>query len=133
MIYMIERETLPLYALNWKTHARVHFHMDDKHPVGASQHQKIVVVDDAVAFSGGLDLSKWRWDTPEHASMTSAASILMANPIRRFTMYRCWSTVMQRLRWVNWRANAGSGQQARRSSSERRTLLMIPGRHRCNR
>ncbi len=67
MIYLIERETLPLYALNWKTHSRVRFHMDDKHPVGASQHQKIVVVDDAVAFSGGLDLSKWRWDTPEHA------------------------------------------------------------------
>ncbi|MEN8762881.1 MAG: VTT domain-containing protein, partial [Thiogranum sp.] len=66
MIYMIEREPLPLYALNWKTHSRVRFHMDDKHPVGASQHQKIVVVDDAVAFSGGLDLSKWRWDTPEH-------------------------------------------------------------------
>jgi len=67
MIYLIERETLPLYALNWKTHSRVHFRMDDKHPVGASQHQKVVVVDDAVAFSGGLDLSKWRWDTPEHA------------------------------------------------------------------
>ncbi len=66
MIYMIEREPLPLYALNWKTHSRVRFHMDDEHPVGASQHQKIVVVDDAVAFSGGLDLSKWRWDTPEH-------------------------------------------------------------------
>ena len=57
---------MPLYALNWKTHSRVRFYMDDKHPVGASQHQKIVVVDDAVAFSGGLDLSKWRWDTPEH-------------------------------------------------------------------
>jgi uncharacterized membrane protein YdjX (TVP38/TMEM64 family) len=40
--------------------------MDDRHPMGASQHQKVVVVDDAVAFCGGLDLSKWRWDTPEH-------------------------------------------------------------------
>ena len=40
--------------------------MDDKHPFGASQHQKVLVVDDAVAFSGGIDLSKWRWDTPEH-------------------------------------------------------------------
>jgi len=66
MIYMMERETLPLYALNWKTHSRVRFRMDDRHPIGASQHQKVVVVDDAVAFSGGLDLSKWRWDTPEH-------------------------------------------------------------------
>jgi phospholipase D1/2 len=67
MIYLIEREPLPLYVLNWKTHSRVRFRMDDKHPLGASQHQKVVVVDDAVAFSGGLDLSKWRWDTPEHA------------------------------------------------------------------
>ena len=66
MIYMLEREILPLYRLNWKTHARVHFHMDNSHPVGASQHQKVVVVDDAVAFCGGLDLSKWRWDTPQH-------------------------------------------------------------------
>jgi len=66
MIYLVEREAFPLYALNWKTHPRVHFHMDDRHPVGASQHQKVVVIDDAVAFCGGLDLSKWRWDTPEH-------------------------------------------------------------------
>lgn len=67
MIYMIEREPLPLYVLNWKTHSRVHFHMDNHHPVGASQHQKVVVVDDCIAFCGGLDLSKWRWDTPQHA------------------------------------------------------------------
>ena len=66
MIYLTERETLPLYTLNWKTHSRVRFRMDDKHPFGASQHQKVLVVDDAVAFSGGIDLSKWRWDTPEH-------------------------------------------------------------------
>jgi phospholipase D1/2 len=66
MIYMAERELFPLYTLNWKTHPRVRFHMDDKHPMGASQHQKIVVVDDAVAFCGGFDLSKWRWDTQQH-------------------------------------------------------------------
>jgi phospholipase D1/2 len=66
MIYLIEREPFPLYRLNWQTHSRVRFRMDDRHPVGASQHRKIVVVDDAVAFSGGLDLSKWRWDTSEH-------------------------------------------------------------------
>jgi phosphatidylserine/phosphatidylglycerophosphate/cardiolipin synthase-like enzyme len=67
MIYLAERETLPLYELDWKTHEQVHFHMDDQHPVGASHHQKVIVVDDCIAFCGGLDLSKWRWDTPEHA------------------------------------------------------------------
>jgi len=40
--------------------------MDGSHPVGASHHAKIVVVDDSVAFTGGLDLAKGRWDTPEH-------------------------------------------------------------------
>ena len=31
-----------------------------------SHHQKIVVIDDAMAFVGGLDLAARRWDTPEH-------------------------------------------------------------------
>ncbi|ADE14768.1 Phospholipase D [Nitrosococcus halophilus Nc 4] len=66
MIYALEREWLPIYQLGWRTHRRLHFEMDDQHPVGASHHQKVVVIDDTVAFAGGLDLSKWRWDTPEH-------------------------------------------------------------------
>lgn len=66
MIYLLERETFPLYTLNWKTHSRLRFHLDAAHPTGASQHQKIVVIDDALAFCGGLDLSVWRWDTSEH-------------------------------------------------------------------
>jgi phosphatidylserine/phosphatidylglycerophosphate/cardiolipin synthase-like enzyme/uncharacterized membrane protein YdjX (TVP38/TMEM64 family) len=66
MIYLLERESFPLYTLDWKTHSRVHFRLDAKHPPGASQHQKIVVIDDSVAFCGGIDLSKWRWDTPQH-------------------------------------------------------------------
>ena len=66
MIYTMEREFFPSYRLQWKSHEQVHFCLDGNHPVGASQHQKIVVVDDRIAFSGGLDLSKWRWDTSAH-------------------------------------------------------------------
>lgn len=66
-IYTLEREKRPTYIFNKTTHPRVHFHLDNQHPIGASQHQKVVVVDDFVAFSGGFDLSKWRWDTHEHA------------------------------------------------------------------
>lgn len=66
MIYAMEREFFPRYKLEWLTHKRIHFQLDGEHPIGGSQHQKIVVIDDAVAFAGGLDLSKWRWDTPEH-------------------------------------------------------------------
>jgi phosphatidylserine/phosphatidylglycerophosphate/cardiolipin synthase-like enzyme/uncharacterized membrane protein YdjX (TVP38/TMEM64 family) len=66
VIYVMEREILPLFNLGWKTHPRVRFRMDGEHPVGASQHQKIVVVDDVLAFCGGIDFTKNRWDTPEH-------------------------------------------------------------------
>lgn len=66
MLYALDREWLPLYKLDWRTHRRLHFRMDDNHPPGGSHHQKVVVIDDAVAFSGGLDLTKARWDTPEH-------------------------------------------------------------------
>ncbi|MFO7714076.1 VTT domain-containing protein [Desulfosarcina sp.] len=66
MIYTLEREFFPRYKLKWRTRKRIHFCLDGHHPVGASQHQKIVVVDDAVAFVGGFDLSQWRWDTPAH-------------------------------------------------------------------
>jgi len=66
MIYAFEREPLPLYKLQWRTHQRVHFVMDDRHPLGACHHQKIVVIDDALAFVGGLDLTRGRWDTSEH-------------------------------------------------------------------
>lgn len=66
MLYAFEREWLPVYKLDWKTHRRLHFHLDDEYPEGASQHQKVVVIDDAVAFVGGFDLTKQRWDTPSH-------------------------------------------------------------------
>lgn len=66
MIYAFEREPFPLFSVGWRKHHRLHFHMDGNHPFGASHHQKMVVVDDAVAFAGGLDLTKCRWDTPEH-------------------------------------------------------------------
>ncbi len=66
MLYGMEREWLPAYQLDWRTHQRVHFWLDDCHPLGACHHQKVVVADDTVAFCGGLDLTRGRWDTPEH-------------------------------------------------------------------
>lgn len=66
IFYGIKREWLPVYQLDWRTHHRVHFWLDDCHPIGASHHQKVVVADDTVAFCGGLDLTRERWDTSEH-------------------------------------------------------------------
>ena len=67
LLYAAERESFPLFSLQWRTPPRVHFSLDNQVPLGASQHQKIVVIDGQVAFSGGLDLTGRRWDTPEHA------------------------------------------------------------------
>jgi phosphatidylserine/phosphatidylglycerophosphate/cardiolipin synthase-like enzyme len=66
LIYTLERELLPRFRMGWATHPRLHFELDDRHPAGASHHEKVVVVDDRVAFVGGTDLGRRRWDTPEH-------------------------------------------------------------------
>jgi phospholipase D1/2 len=67
MLYALEREWLPLYKLDARTHRRLTFRLDARHPVGASHHQKVIVVDDAVAFVGGFDLTQRRWDRSAHA------------------------------------------------------------------
>jgi len=68
MIYAAEREFLPLLRFGFQTHKRIHFRLDDRHPAGASHHQKLAVIDDGLAFAGGLDLAACRWDTPGHAA-----------------------------------------------------------------
>lgn len=72
MLYAAEREALPLYTLGWQAHRNLHFELDGQHPAGACHHQKIVVIDDAAAFVGGMDLAQTRWDTPEHAPRAPA-------------------------------------------------------------
>jgi len=66
VLYALERELLPALSLHWNTPARVELCLDDEVPLGASHHQKIVIIDDRLAFSGGLDLTIRRWDTPAH-------------------------------------------------------------------
>jgi phosphatidylserine/phosphatidylglycerophosphate/cardiolipin synthase-like enzyme/uncharacterized membrane protein YdjX (TVP38/TMEM64 family) len=66
MLYALEREPLPMVNLNWMTPEQISICLDDQFPFASSHHQKIVVIDDAVAFSGGIDLTIRRWDTPSH-------------------------------------------------------------------
>ncbi len=67
MLYATERELAPALRLRLKSPRRLHFKLDAHHPAGACHHQKVVVIDDRLAFVGGIDLSRWRWDTCEHA------------------------------------------------------------------
>lgn len=69
MIFGLDREWAPLYGLSWKPHRRICFRYDNTHPIGGSHHQKVVVIDDVVAFSGGIDLTSRRWDTCAHSPL----------------------------------------------------------------
>lgn len=62
----IGRGTTPLAVLDWLTSRRIRFKLDSAHPLGAVHHQKIAVIDDAIAFCGGIDLTTGRWDTRAH-------------------------------------------------------------------
>jgi phospholipase D1/2 len=66
MIYALERGLQPLFRLRFTSVPRLHLQLDAHHPVGASHHQKLVVVDDRVAFVGGLDITQRRWDRAVH-------------------------------------------------------------------
>ncbi len=53
-------------TVRWTLHPRIHPRLDSRHPHGASHHQKIVVIDDCLAFCGGIDMTNKRWDTRAH-------------------------------------------------------------------
>ncbi|MDQ1230485.1 phosphatidylserine/phosphatidylglycerophosphate/cardiolipin synthase-like enzyme [Sphingomonas sp. SORGH_AS 879] len=53
-------------VMKWMAHKRIHTKMDGHHPIAASHHQKIVIIDDQLAFCGGIDMTSDRWDTREH-------------------------------------------------------------------
>ncbi len=52
--------------MKWMAHDRIHTKLDSFHPTGGSHHQKIIVIDDCVAFCGGIDMTGGRWDTRSH-------------------------------------------------------------------
>lgn len=55
------------------SHERVCLKFAMRQPVWSSHHQKIVVIDDSIAFIGGIDLTARRWDDSNH---------LPTNPLR---------------------------------------------------
>jgi phospholipase D1/2 len=67
-LYAAEREWNSAEKFTSGTSGRIRFCLDASLPLGSAQHQKIVVIDDLLAFTGGLDLTVRRWDTSEHAA-----------------------------------------------------------------
>ncbi|MBU1541099.1 MAG: phospholipase [Alphaproteobacteria bacterium] len=56
----------PHRARVWFRKRMVEFRLDPPPAIGACHHQKVIVIDDAVAFCGGGDISTDRWDSEQH-------------------------------------------------------------------
>ncbi len=69
LIYALEREWWQRYIFKWTTNRQMQFHFDNCHPLGASHHQKFVVIDRHIAFVGGADICASRWDDRDHRVM----------------------------------------------------------------
>ena len=65
-LYTLERDPFLRWRLGWRMPRHVRFGFDDRHPYAACHHQKVVVVDDAIAFCGSIDLTTHRYDTCRH-------------------------------------------------------------------
>jgi phosphatidylserine/phosphatidylglycerophosphate/cardiolipin synthase-like enzyme len=67
----VTRGMAPVFVQNWLTPDSLHFEIDLAHPLGAAHHQKILVIDDQIAFCGGIDMTVDRWDTSDHADQNT--------------------------------------------------------------
>lgn len=55
-----------LFGAPWQDHPRISLRLDSPNPIYGAHHQKIVVIDDSLAFVGGIDLTVHRWDSSRH-------------------------------------------------------------------
>jgi phospholipase D1/2 len=66
LLNSITRGETPFYLLQWMFDRRIRLKLDGAHPVMSAHHMKLLVIDDEVAFCGGIDMTVGRWDTREH-------------------------------------------------------------------
>lgn len=65
-VFALEREWLQRAVFDLATPDNLRFEFDGRHAPGACHHQKLAIIDDRVAFVGGIDLASARWDDRRH-------------------------------------------------------------------
>ncbi len=65
-VFATDREWSTAEKLSEIAEGRIECVWDSAHPPGASQHEKLVIVDGHTAFVGGIDLCLDRWDDRRH-------------------------------------------------------------------
>ncbi len=108
--------------MQWNDHPRINLQLDFRHPLRASHHQKVVVVDDKTAFVGGIDLTARRWDDRRH---------LAENPERRSPDGTTYGPVHDMQTIVSGEAAQMLGDVARRrwkkATGEKLEPVSVPG------
>jgi len=66
VVYSVHRELFPRWIFWPREPDRVEIVLDSHLPAGASHHEKLVIIDDEVAYCGGVDLTVRRWDVAAH-------------------------------------------------------------------
>ncbi|HEX7237059.1 MAG TPA: phospholipase D-like domain-containing protein, partial [Gammaproteobacteria bacterium] len=66
VVYAVHRELFPRWIFGPRVPDRVEIMLDSHLPAGASHHEKLVIIDDEVAYCGGIDLTVRRWDVAAH-------------------------------------------------------------------
>lgn len=66
VMFINDREIAPELTWTVNTPENLHLCLDDTAPMGGSQHQKIILVDDELVFTGGMDIARQRWDERAH-------------------------------------------------------------------
>lgn len=66
---------LPSLQVKFMSPDQIHLAFDGRHPIGACHHQKLVAIDDCLAFCGGIDLTAGRWDDRQHLDDNPLRSI----------------------------------------------------------
>jgi phosphatidylserine/phosphatidylglycerophosphate/cardiolipin synthase-like enzyme/uncharacterized membrane protein YdjX (TVP38/TMEM64 family) len=66
LFFMKEREPFSDYRWHFKSTDNVHYCEDNHIPFLSSHHQKIITIDDKIAYCGGMDIGVERWDERHH-------------------------------------------------------------------
>ncbi|MGA1876457.1 MAG: phospholipase D-like domain-containing protein [bacterium] len=66
LLLSLKREWFQDWIFNWTATDRIHFRFDSRHAIGASHHQKFVIIDGLLTFIGGMDICSNRWDDRDH-------------------------------------------------------------------
>ncbi len=103
-----DKEWFNKWILDLTANDRIQFRFDSHHALYASHHQKLVVIDGASAFVGGLDLAANSWDDRQHWA-ENADRVLASEGFEPYHDVQSFSTgsvaweltKLFRERWVN--------------------------------